>query len=157
MPAFLICMAHLDLFSGLNRGQLGCGRKPIQIFLDTYSDAPSYSLENVTILYEGFRHHIAHCGGPSVPIAKFDKRMAWRLHDKRRGTHSALELVRESLPVKKNRRVYPWPIEMDHRFEICLRTLHKDILKAVRRYANALRDDALVRERFDRAIQAYFP
>ena len=65
MPALITCISLIELFSGLYTGKLSwIGLKGIIEYSEKFLDTSVYTYDRLAILYEMFRHKIAHLSQP---------------------------------------------------------------------------------------------
>lgn len=160
MPALVTCIAWLELFTGLFKGNLDLRKLPgpdpalnaIKDFCGSY--LPSYSPDLISLLYKDYRHKIAHVGAPYVVAVHDGKRITWAIHDRRGPGRPALELVAYRGTITS---VSPWPVSYDHRFEVCLSTLRDDLERAAALYQADLQRRPDLLDSFSAAVEPYFP
>src|SRR5262245_52363691 len=64
-PALIRCISFADLLSGLYAGDIKNHRRPqLLAYAKQFMDANQYDELRLSILYEGFRHKIAHLSDP---------------------------------------------------------------------------------------------
>src|SRR5262245_55901841 len=69
-PALIICIAFLDFLSGLYAGNLKThSLKELKDYVRTFMDPYDYTEDRLNVLYELFRHKVAHL---AIPYAVFD-------------------------------------------------------------------------------------
>ncbi len=166
-PALITCIAFADLLSGLNAGKLeGHGRKHLVQYAAQFMNPAHYDAHRLSILYEMFRHKLAHLGHP---YAVFDtgskpdvfkgsrQRIAWTVQATRRTP--PIELVALSTP-RVPRTLTPWPVPYDHRIHVSVRTLAADLVRSVRGPAGLLRfvqSDTAAKSRFWKCMETFYP
>jgi hypothetical protein len=164
-PALITCIAFADLLSGLYAGKLDDhGLKELKHYVSKFMDTATYDADRLDILYECFRHKVAHL---AQPIAVFDthSKKRFRRQRKRRITWTVLETERrpaiEIVPKKCAKQiekaVTPWPVFYDHRVSISIPTLASDIIASIPRYLERLRRDQAARDRFKRCMEHIYP
>ena len=131
-----------------------------------FMDAGDYDELRLAILYEAFRHKIAHLSDP-YPV--FDtatkpkifhgphRRIAWTVYASQRAIPIKLVPYPERTLLKRTRT--PWPVSYDHRIEISLRSLANDIVKSIvgpSGYLRHLDSDSSAQKNFEKAMQTFF-
>ena len=139
-PALMTCIAFLDLMSGLHAGKLkGQGFEDLYNYAQAFMDSTPYDRLRLAILYECFRHKIAHLAHPyvvfhTVPNSKLfpgpQKRVTWKVCAKRR-QRPALELKSYSPPRTLKKTLTPWPVEYDHRIIVSIHHLKVDAVNSI--------------------------
>jgi hypothetical protein len=140
-PALSTCISFLDFLSGLYAGTMhGHGFKEFMIYTTTFLDPSKYGEEELEILYEGFRHKIAHLGHPyavfdtdtSPRLVNKRKRrlVTWTVYAARRKNPLELKVYQAQQTVRK--ALAPWPVSYDCRLCISTRTLAEDIRRTIR-------------------------
>ena len=88
-PALITCIGFLDLLSGLHAGKVdGHGLKDLKKYAARFMNSKNYSPIHLTILYECFRHKIAHLSTPYLVFDTVTKAKAFggHRHQRRRIT-----------------------------------------------------------------------
>src|SRR5262249_53333963 len=120
-PALITCIAFAELLSGLHVGKLkGDGLKKLEDYASNFMNPTIYDSDRLEILYEMFRHKVAHL---AQPFAVFDTKtkfpgqprrlITWTVEES--GQKPAIEIVPETSPQQILRAVTPWPVHYDHR------------------------------------------
>jgi len=163
-PALITCIAFAEFLSGLYAGNLnGPALKQIKKYAADFLPY-EYTKDRLDVLYECFRHKVAHL---ALPYAVFDtetkpetfrgqpKRLiTWTVDSGRR--KPAIEIV-EVKPAKQiETAVTPWPVHYDHRATVYLCRLAYDIVQSVLRYLRYLETDAPARGRFKACMPVCF-
>ena len=140
LPALAACCGLLEYLTGLYRGKLGkIGWEQVSQFAARYLPQPDYDEEAVRILFQVFRHPIAHRGiasgiwvDPNHGPGK-GRRITWRVSaDARR---PACEVIpREGQLIRDQ----PWPCSYTHVGHIHLRSMWVDIRGAAQRYSEEI-------------------
>lgn len=167
MPALLTCMGLLELLSALRFGRLDLRKDALtalQDFRSDYLPAPHFRAPNLEILYIGFRHKLAHLAHPYVVfdtatdsrLAQYGrKKVTWTFHSRKRGL-SAIGL--HATPGRELvRTLRPWRTAYDHRLEIVLFLLARELARGGISYARDLRKSKPLRTKLMTAIEVYFP
>jgi hypothetical protein len=166
MPALLLCFSFIDLLSGLYAGNIRRhGLNDFVRYMKQFTPANRYNDYDLTVLYVGFRHKIAHLSHPYLvldtakekQIGGAPKRLAWTICAARR--KKPLEII----PGKANRTIKshptPWPVSYDHVMKISIAALAADArssLKGPTGYLVALQSDPNIRRRFKKCMREFF-
>jgi hypothetical protein len=149
-PALITCIAFTEFLSGLYAGTLnGPALKQLKNYAAHFLPA-HYTMDRLDVLYECFRHKVAHL---ALPYAVFDtgtkpetfrgqpKRLiTWTVDAGRR--KPAIEIVEVNPATQIETAVTPWPVRYDHRTTVYLCRLAYDIVQSVPRYLRYLETDA---------------
>jgi hypothetical protein len=164
-PALITCIAFADLLSGLYAGKLeGHGLKELKSYASKFMDPTTYDSLRVEILYEMFRHKVAHLAQPYVVFDTHSKRkfqsqprrlITWTVQAS--GPKPTIEIVPVSPPRQVLKSATPWPVHYDHRVFIRIRGLATDIRKSVPRYLRHLKTEKVARDRFKDCMDNFFP
>jgi hypothetical protein len=158
-PALATCCAFLEYMTGLCRGRLGgIGWDAVAAWTSRYLNVSHYNQDVVRVLFDGFRHAVAHRGIASGiwidrhPSVIPGRRITWRLEE---GTkRPACTLVEDCGVLTMDS---PWPSPHTHRMHICLRSLAEDLAVGAEAYAVEIGNDELLQENFGRAMQTLYP
>ena len=158
-PALGACCATLEYLAGLHRGNLRrVGWRDVANWAQSYLPQPDYDTETIRILFEAFRHPVAHQGIASgvwidqQPGAGHGRRLTWKvLADSRR---PACRIVAEQGHLVKDP---PWLCGYSHRVHIHLKGLAADIRKGATRYRRALNTDQGLHDRFMACMRQLYP
>lgn len=173
-PALMSCIGFLDLMSGLYAGKLrGHGLVELIDYFETFVNAGSirYSRLELAVVYEAFRHKLAHLGHPYVvyntatfgPSTKNllgsppSMRLAWTVDSTIAGRRP-IEIEVERCVLR--RTPTPWPVAYDHRVFVSIERLMEDgVNSALKRrgYLARLRNNRQVRERFAACMRVHYP
>jgi hypothetical protein len=164
-PALITCIAFADLLSGLYAGKLeGHGVKELKNYASKFMDPTTYDLDRLEIVYEMFRHKVAHLAQPYVVFDTRTKRafqhqprrlVTWTVQA--RGSKPAIEIVTVMPRRQVLRSATPWPVHYDHRAFVRIGSLAGDIRKSVPRYLRHLKTDKAARDRFKDCMKHFFP
>lgn len=135
-------------------------------YAQTFMNPAHYDRLRLAILYEGFRHKIAHLGHPYVvfdtatssKVPKPQRRVTWTVCAGNRAL--PIELVPYSPPRKLQKTRTPWPVAYDHRVKISIHRLKVDAVSSIygsSGYLARLETDRSARERFARCMIDYYP
>ena len=113
-----------------------------------------YDSDRLDILYECFRHKVAHLAQPYAVFDTYSKER-FRNQPRRLITWTAIEIVAEQKQIE--RAPTPWPVFYDHRVTISVPTLAQDIEASIPGYLGHLRKNQVARDRFKNCMNHYFP
>ncbi len=172
-PAFMSCIAFLDLLSGLHKGTIrNQGLPELDKYVKTFMDPANvyYAPWQLAIVYEAFRHKLAHLGHPYVvfdtstmkqtTLSRFgvpQMRLAWTVC-KRRRSYMPIEIRRHVDILRKTKT--PWTVPYDHRIFISIEHIRVDAIKSITRpsgYLAHLKSDRMAKRRFARCMKIYYP
>ena len=159
LPALAACCAILEYLTGLYRGRLGGnGWRQITEFAARYLPQPDYDEETVRILFEVFRHPIAHRGIASgIWVDRNDgpgkgRRITWKVSaDAKR---PACEVVPEKGHLTRDP---PWRCAYTHRGHIHLRSMWVDIRCAAKRYKAEIAEHHQLQAHFATCMKQLYP
>ena len=140
-PALIACICFADFLSGLYAGNLQRhGLQKLKIYAPKFMGA-AYTSDRLDVLYECFRHKVAHL---AQPFAVFDTKtkpdtfkgqarrlITWTV--RARGRRPPIDIVAERRPKQILRGVTSWPVHGDHRAIVTVRSLATDIEEFVKR------------------------
>src|SRR5262249_16590096 len=162
-PALITCIAFADLLSGLYAGKLdGHGLNELKNYVSRFMDTAAYNPDRLDILYECFRHKVAHLAQPYAVFDTYSKErfrtqprrlITWTVREDE--YRPAIEIVSEKKQIE--RAPTPWAVFYDHRATISVPTLAKDIEASMPKYLDHLRKDQVARDRFKNCMNHYFP
>ncbi len=123
-----------------------------------------YTTYRIRVLYEYFRHKIAHLAYPypvsdTVTKAVFQdqprRRITWTVYATKR--RPAIEL--EDLPQSRLLRttLRPWPMSYNCRARVSIRSLQIDITESSSKYLRHLQKDQAAQEHFAACMREYYP
>ena len=164
-PALMSCISFVDLLSGLYAGKLeGHGLKELKNYASKFMGA-EYTAGRVDVLYECFRHKVAHL---AQPYAVFDTQskpntfggqgrrlITWTVRAS--GPRPPIQIVAQSVPKQILVAATPWPVQYDHRAFVSVRSLASDVEKSAKKYLRCLATDAAARDNFKKCMVVYFP
>jgi len=158
-PALGACCATFEYFAGLHRGNLHrLGWQQVADWAQRYLPQPDYDRETVRILFDGFRHPVAHRGIASGvwidrhPGSGLGRRLTWKLlADSRR---PACRVVAENGRLENDP---PWPCAYTHRVHIHLKRLERDIRSGARRYSRELAASPQLQANFMACMKQVYP
>jgi hypothetical protein len=166
-PALIRCISFADFLGGLHAGNIEShSLAELQSYARKFMNVAIYDQLRLTILYEGFRHKIAHLSDPypvfdtATKPTKFSaphRRIAWTVYAARR--HPAINLIRYPKDLHLRKTKTPWKVSYDHRIQISLRSFANDIVKSINGpsgYLRHLQSDPSARKNFERAMQKFF-
>ena len=163
-PALMTCISFLDFLSGLYAGNIKShGYKDVRRYTSRFMDQTVYTDLNLSILYEGFRHKVAHLAHPyflfdtsaknSIPGPR--KRIVFTVYARSRRPAITLETHVDEIHSYK----LPWPVPYDHRIHISISSLKRDIMASLHGpngYLAALRKDATLQTKFADCMRVMF-
>jgi hypothetical protein len=168
-PALSTCISFLDFLSGLYAGRVhGHGFQEFISYAASFLDNRKYGAEELEILYEGFRHKIAHLGHPySVFDTDTSRRLkgrrkkrlvTWTVYAGRR--RRPLELIEYPTMQQVQRSLAPWTVPYDSRLLIGVRCFASDICQTVRGHTGfikRLETDQSLMSNFSNCLQFLYP
>ena len=168
-PALITCIAFVDLVSGLYAGKLEHhGLADLKAYAYRFMNRSNYDSLRLEILYEMFRHKLAHLAYPYVVfdtatkpkrfIGQKPRRITWTVYASKRQV--PIELIESKTPQYLIKSVRPWAVSYNSRVLISLRKLQQDIINSIRGrggYLRALEKDAKLQEKFAACMRTYFP
>ena len=164
-PALMSCISFADLLSGLYAGKLeGYALKELRNYTSKFLGA-EYTADRIDVLYECFRHKVAHL---AQPYAVFDTQsksktfggqgrrlITWTVRAS--GPRPPIQIVAQSAPNQIVGAATPWLVQYDHRAFVSVRSLASDVEKSAQKYMRCLATDAAARENFKKCMVTYFP
>jgi hypothetical protein len=165
-PALITCIAFAELLSGLHAGKLkGDGLEKLKDYASNFMDPTIYDADRLEILYEMFRHKVAHLAQPYAAFDTTKTKYAFQGQPRRlitwtvqaSGPKPAIDIVPETSPQQILKSVTPWPVHYDHRAFVRIRSLASDIRKSVPRYLRRLQTDKSARDHFKDCMKHFFP
>jgi hypothetical protein len=170
-PALITCIGFVDLLSGLNAGSLtGHKLKELKKYVSNFMDVGTYTSDRLDVLYECFRHKVAHLAQPYVVFDTHSKRqpvsgqpffgqprrlIAWTVLESNR--NPSIEIVQENPTKQVLKSVTPWPVFYDHRVFVSVPSLASDIVDSVPRYLRHLKTVKVARDNFKKCMKDAFP
>jgi hypothetical protein len=170
-PALITCIGFLDLLSGLHAGKVdGHGLKDLKKYAADFMSGKNYSPIHLTILYECFRHKIAHLSAPYLVFDTVTKanafggqghqrrRITWTVYASRRSP--PIGIIDYPTPQDFKRSLRPWPMSHNCRVKISVRSFQIDIVNSIygpSGYLHDLKNDPVARERFARCMIHLYP
>jgi hypothetical protein len=141
-PGLITCIGFADLLSGLHAGKIeGHGLSELKNYASNFMDSTTYDSDCLDVLYECFRHKVAHLSQPYVVFdthskSKFRNKprrlITWTVLASRR--KPAIEIVPITPAKQVLKSVTPWPVQYDHRVFVSVRSLASDIVGSIPRY-----------------------
>ena len=155
-PALSACCGTLEYLSGLNAGRINpIGLKEI---LDFAEHLPAeYSADSVRVLYEAFRHPVAHRGIASGvwvdrnPAGK-GRRLTWSITELK--SRPAIDVVDHPGTLTSDP---PWLCAYTHRAFIHLGSLWSDISNSAQLYMGKLATNKKMQTRFFKCMDQLYP
>jgi len=169
MPALITCVSLLELLSGLHAGKLKDVRlSGIIDYTKKFMDANVYSSDRLAVLYEGFRHKIAHVTQPygvfdtytvkksNHPLRNKPQRLiTWQVNATDR--HPPIDIIPVNGTLTKSP---PWPVTYSHRCIVSIYRLKVDIPRSALGaggYLENLKVDSKAQENFHKCMLKSFP
>jgi hypothetical protein len=158
-PVLGTCCATLEYLAGLYRGNLrGAGAQHIADWAQQFLPQPDYDRETIRILFDAFRHPVAHRGIASGvwidqrPGPTHGNRLTWKvLADARR---PSCRIVAEPGYLQRDP---PWQCRYTHRVHIHLRALAVDIREGALAHARGIQGSPNLQANFMRCMQQLYP
>jgi hypothetical protein len=167
-PALITCLGFADFLSGLYAGKLdGHAVNELKTYASKFMDRASYDSERIDILYEMFRHKVAHL---AIPYEVFDthsksrlkgqprRLLTWKVLASRRKPSIKIIAFARAKQIKQDPS--PWKTHYDHRVSISVRALAADITSSIygrSGYLHCLKTDAAARDRFKNCMKFFYP
>jgi hypothetical protein len=150
MPALLTCISLLELLSGLYTGKL----KNIRLsgllkYSQRFLDSNLYSADLISVLYEMFRHKIAH-----ELYKKPQRLITWQVFAESRDF--PIEIIQTSGTLTRRP---PWPVKFTHKCIVSIYRLKVDFVKSAIEtggYLSFLRTDVQSQTNFEKCMLEYF-
>jgi hypothetical protein len=161
-PALITCIGFLDLLSGLFAGTLEWQRLPELKNYAHHFMSPEYTPDCLEVLYECFRHKVAHLALPYVVFdtntkpEKFHGRprrlITWIVHDSGPRPPIKIDPVRGQILSAAT----PWPVFYDHIAVISIDGFASDIVESIPKYLHHLQKDNTALSRFRTCMSTTF-
>ncbi len=158
-PALGACFGLMEYLTALRRGSVnGIGWQQIAEWAEDYLPAHEYSRNNIRVLFDAFRHSVAHRGIASGvwvdqnqgPTHGF--KLTWSITAA--SSRPAFAINAKPGVLKKDP---PWPTPYTHRVSIHLKAFAKDIIGAAYLYAAELEHSEARQSMFYRCMQRLYP
>lgn len=158
-PALAACCGTLEYLTALDRGSIrGIGWQQVSSWARKYLPQDDYSDDVIRIIFEAFRHPVAHRGIASgVWIDRHQgpengRRLTWKvLAGSRR---PAIQVVPEKGSLTRDS---PWECSYTHRVHIYLKALEVDIRHAAQRYITEITTSPQLQENFEHCMRQLYP
>ncbi len=158
-PALAACCSTLEYFVALHRGNLRpAGYQQVAVFAERYLPQPDFDFETIRVLFQAFRHPVAHRGITSgvwldqQPGPGFDRRLVWAISA---GTkRPACQVVAEPGTLTQDP---PWPTTYTHRVHINLGALWRDISAGARLYSAEVTKSPELQRTFATCMKRLYP
>ena len=131
-PALAACCGVIEYLTALHRGRTsGIGWRQVSDWAVLFLKQPDYDEDVIRVLFEAFRHSIAHRGIASGiwidrnPGPGHGRRITWKV--KANSQRPAVEIASEPGTLTKDP---PWPCDYTHRVHIHLKSMQVDIRRA---------------------------
>ena len=167
-PALITCIAFLDFLSGLYAGTLERhSLKELKHYVRNFMDPSEYTEDRLNVLYELFRHKVAHLALPYAVFGTNTKPKTFGGQPRRlitwtvraSGPRPPISIVSVIPPKHILKAVTPWSVSYDHIAVIGVRSFASDIIKSVPKYLRHLKKDKtkIALSRFKDCMNIYFP
>jgi len=167
-PALMMCLANLDMMGQMQVGQYSAGTKGVKKFITDFMDTSVYTDQKIDLLWECFRHKVAHLAHPQYV---FDTRLrknwhhkhmriTWFIDEKKKIVHEATTYPHLFLRQRKRKissLPRPYNVPYDHIVYISLVQLKKDIQAGMQAYLKKLKVDIGLQTKFEVIIRNFFP
>jgi hypothetical protein len=170
-PALMTCIGFTDFLSGLYAGKLeGHGLNELKAYAAKFMDQSNYGSLELDILYEMFRHKLAHLG--YLPVV-FDtatkrkrfsgppfRRITWGVYARRRQRPIEIEDLTTQRYLPKRKHYPSWDVPYDCIVRISVKHFQTDIIKSIygqSGYLRALEVDPIMQHSFAACMRVYFP
>lgn len=156
-PALAACCGLLEYLAALFRGNVrGIGWTHIADWAERYLPQPDYDRDTIRVLFDCFRHSVAHRGIASgvwldrAPPGS--RRITWKVHAS--AGRPACRLLHQPGTLTKDP---PWPCHYTHRMHIHLRSLQKDISGGALAYVASLESRPELQGNFNTCMRQLYP
>ena len=148
-PALISCISFADLLSGLYAGTLDKqGLNELKNYASKFTGA-DYTPDRIDVLYECFRHKVAHLSQPYVVFdtqtkpktfqGQIRRLITWTVRAS--GPRPPIQIVPQRPAKQILGQVTPWPVQYDHRALVSVRGLASDVEKSAKKYIRCLEAD----------------
>ncbi len=158
-PALAACFGLMEYLTALGRGNVsGVGWRQIADWAASYLPPDQYTGNNVRVLFDAFRHSVAHRGIASGVWVDQNRgptqgyRLTWFITAS--GSRPAFSINPKPGVLTKDP---PWPTPYTHRVTIHLKALAKDLMSAATKYADDLEQNEAMQARFFRCMERLYP
>lgn len=161
-PALASSCATLEYLAGLYLGKAGhhgLGQQDVAKYATRFLPQDTYAPEAIRVLFEAFRHAVAHRGIASGVWTdehnhpdKKGRRLTWKVYALEDGL--SLEVLPDKGELKNDP---PWRCRYTHRVHIRLQRLAQDIGASSERYIDALVADRELQDKFMRCMERLYP
>jgi hypothetical protein len=164
-PALISCISFADLLSGLYAGSLDKqGLNELKNYAGKFMGA-DYTPDRLDVLYECFRHKVAHLAQPYVVFDTQTKPKTFKGQSRRlitwtvraSGPRPPIQIVPQRPAKQILGQVTPWLVQYDHRALVSVRGLASDVEKSAEKYIRCLEADPAARGNFKRCMVSCFP
>jgi hypothetical protein len=160
LPALAASCGLLEYMTALYRGNTrGIGWQQLADVADRYLPQPDFNRETVRVLFEAFRHPVAHRGiasgvwvDPIRGAGMARRRLTWKVSAAAR--HPSCEVIAEVGRLDKDP---PWPCAYTHRMHVHLHGLWIDIRNAARMYTTEIRNNVELQANFNACMRQLYP
>jgi hypothetical protein len=158
-PALAACLSTLEYLTALARGDTnGIGWTQVADFAIGYMTQPDFDRDTVRVLFEAFRHPIAHRGIASgVWVDRnrgpgHGRRIVWKISAG--AQRPACQVKAEAGVVKHDSH---WPCPFSHRVHINLKALAIEVRDAATQYVQRVGHDLHLQRNFAACMHQLYP
>lgn len=156
-PAIIYCFSVIDLMGALSSGEATKDANTSKIASDYMLNFMGYTNDQVTMLQKVFRHKIVHLSQPLFVTKDGASKIAWEQHNDNRKEHLKIEigLVEQDIqaPAGIPTTLLTKPIRYNTTFTVSIKSLAEDICKSIDTYISALKNDTVLQQNFDKALE----
>lgn len=156
-PALMACCGTLEYLACMYHGRRKCNDRQVSSFAAEFMPQPTYNGEGVRLLFEGFRHKVAHHGIASGVWhdRRHNRRISWAIGPDQ--SPPAIQLRGDARDLVSDP---PWPCPVTHTAEIHLGRLAQDTRDAAlgpHGYCVALHASRTLLDRFEQCMVHMYP
>lgn len=158
-PTLSACCSFIEYLTALHRGNInGVGWPDVAEWAQQFLPQPDYDSDVARVLFQAFRHPIAHRGISSGvwidrnPGPGRERRLTWKVLAN--GRRPSVRILAENGQLETDP---PWPCLYTHQVHIHLRTLKVDIRNGARLYAKRVGKDPELQDRFAACMRQLYP
>jgi len=169
-PALMTSIAFADFLSGLYAGKLeGHGLKELKAYATKFMNRSNYGSPELNILYQMFRHKLAHLGylpavfdtatKPTKFVGPPFRRITWIVYARRRKRPIEIEDFTTQRYLKKRKHYPSWDVPYNCIVRISVKHFQTDIIKSIyghSGYLRALEVDPIMQHHFAACMRVYF-
>jgi len=163
-PALMLCCANLEfmgsLYGGSNK-QNKKDRDKVNEFVQEFMDTTIYSKDVIYVLWEGFRHKLAHLAHPEYVYIHKEKRITWAVDEKeiiKHKGHNYQHMKIRKADGKIGKKILkPYDVQYSHIISISLPVFKSDIQCAMKAYLKKMKNDETMLPNFEKIMNEIFP